>query len=346
MNIMENKRVTAIAALMGVAFAGICYKGYESYAALKQARSEIDAKISQLETYTAEDDSDGEVTSSRSTKNPLDADRSAAAKLAPTAKNSDLIVSATKEMKQLNEELKRDFAKYVKFCRQGEPNASSSTPIGYVPNVAAIDFKNRLVGSVSVSLAKEAEKYGTLLKSEAAKKLGMADYFGGLTGENAPYLNFLLSAVYRVETSIIHSGAPTINFVYCAPLPEELINARKKPDFIPLSFEVSFEARRSEVVEAGKESSYSVLPQVINKLVHDSDFFFTITGVSVTTHGALPSVSAAAAQSATAEESAAAEGEADSGPAEDVATLLVGKSDDTVHVHLNLQVLYFTTDNP
>lgn len=309
MNIMENKRVTAIAALLAVGFLAICYKGYEKYSVAKEAQEQISQANSKIEGFASD-------------------------AIPPTAKNSKLIEQASAEVEKLAADLSKDLSKYVTFCVQGDPKAAESRPRGYEINVKPVAFQNRLK-ELSAEISRQA-------KDKCALNNGSAD-FGMSSLKNqaprevdAPYLNFLLSAVERVEQHIISSGARSIERVYCAPLPDEEINARKKPDFFPMSFEVAFTARRSENIKDGVADTYSTLPQVMNKIVNDDRFFLIITGMAVSTPGNLPPVSNTAAAESGAE---AAEGDSGSN-----ASLLIGKSTDEVNVHLTLQVLYFTTD--
>lgn len=315
MNIMENKRVTAIAALMGIAFIGICFKGYESYAELKASQEDIARKIDLLSSYTSSD-------------------------IPPTTKNKQEVEKAAVEVKGLAGELSKDIEKYITFCKNGQPNAESTKPHGYMINASPVTFQNRL-RDLSADIAAMAQREKCDLNNSSAD-FGMTSLKTQAPKEvDAPYLNFLLSAVDRVERHIISAGAPSIERIYCAPLPEEEISARKKPDFFPLSFEVAFTARRSEIIKAGDAGTYSVLPKVINSIIHDGDFFFIITGMAVGTQGSLPLVSQADA--AAAGEAVAPEAE-EAAPEETNASLIIGKDSERVNVHLNIQVLYFNAD--
>lgn len=315
MNIMENKRVTALAALLAVGFIGLCYKGYESYSQLKDAQAKIAQAKSKIEDYEAE-------------------------KLPPTEKNSQLLKKAATEVEQLAASLNEAISKYAVYCTQGAPAAEGNTS-AYKPGVNPVAFQNRLK-ELSAAISAEAAGKDCRLNNGAAD-FGMTSLKLQAPKEvDAPYLNFLLSAVNRAERHLIAAGAPSIERVYCAPLPEEPINARTKPDYFPLSFEIAFTARRSEVIDPAKPDSFSVLPQVLNKLVNDENFFFTITGIAIATPGNLPVANGGSADAA-AEAAAAEEGEA--APAAGNATLITGKADEYVNVHVNLQVLYFTKDS-
>lgn len=308
MNIMENKRVTAIAALMAIAFVGICYKGYERYSELKDTQAKIAQVNSKIESYTSSE-------------------------IPPTAKNSEMVVQAANEVEQLASALSKDISKYVNFCMKGESGAETNSR-AYKPAVTPVAFQNRLK-ELSAAIAEQAA--GKCQLNNGAGDFGMTSLKNQAPKEvDAPYLNFLLSAINRAEQHIIAAGAPSIDRVYCAPLPEEEIGARRKPEFFPLSFEIAFTAARSEVIDPAKADTLSVLPQVFNKLVQDGDFFFIITGMAVSTPGNLPIFN----NGSSAPEAEGSESNQESRSA----TLVTGSADERVNVHITLQVLYFTTD--
>lgn len=307
---MENKRVAGIAAVMVCVFAWLCYKGYESYSDLGKSLKEISQKIDQVEGYS----SDGGIP--------------------PTKKNREMVEQASKEIDQRVNVLGEAIKKYAVFCTVGQAGSADAKPSPYKPGVNPVTFQNRLK-ELSAAITREAADKCQL--NNASADFGMTSLKNQAPREvDAPYLNFLASAIYRVEQHIISSGAPAIERIYCAALPEEKISARKQPDYFPLNFEVSFTARRSDLIKEGDASTYSVLPQVMNKIIHDGDFFFTITGMAVGTQSSLPMVSARAADGAASDD--------ESGESVSNATLILGKDDEVVNVHFNIQVLYFTTD--
>lgn len=312
MNIMENKRVTAIAVAMAAVFGVLCYKGYESYNKLKDARAEIERKADKVESYATED-------------------------LPPTQKNSRMVVQAAGEVGRLATELSNDMRKYVNFCVKGQ---TGTDPLRYQKDATPVSFQNRLR-----ALSSQISQYagGKTVLQNSSGDFGMSSLKNQAPTElAAPYYNFLLSAVDGALRHIISSGAPTIERVYCAPLPEAEIGARKKAPYFPLSFEVAFTARRSEIISAGAPDTFSVLPQVVNKLSQDPNIFYIITGLAVNTlHN--PPVPGNAAPVVVHTEGDQTPGSSE--VAARRASLIVGSADEQVSVHLNIQVLFFTTEN-
>lgn len=334
MNIMENKRVTAIAAVMGVLFAGLCYKGYESYNTLQSVRAEIERKNSQVQGFASE-------------------------KLQPTQKNNKLLIEASNEVEKCAVELARDVEKYAAFCIRGE----SQGALAYRPNASPVDFQNRL-RALSAKINEDLGDHCVL--NNAVGDFGMTNLKNQAPTEiAAPYYNFLLSAVNGAVHHIIDAGAPSVERVYCAPLPEEELTARRpavyfsidpkvasgaglvfnkedarkdlKLAYFPLSFEIAFTAKRSEVIDPEKPDTFSVIPQVLNKLSQDQKIFYVVTGVAVSTLQNPPTVSGSTAQAAPADDAAASAEQARK------ASLILGGADDRVNVHLSIQAYYFTT---
>lgn len=302
MNIMENKRVTAIAALMAVAFIGICYKGYEEYSALQKAKQNIDQRVSLL-------------------------DNMASSTTPPTAESSRAVEKASKTVTDCAADLSKDFEKYISSCKTIREE-----------KLSAIGFQNR-IKELSAAITKEAGD--TCRINNGADKLGMGRVLSQLPQESeVPYRNFLASAIYKLEKILIKSGAPSIESVYFEGLPETLSSSSK---YLPLNFEISFTARRSENITEGDASTYSVLPQVVNKMIHDGEFFYIITGMAVGTQGNLPLLKSTPDAPA---EPQAAEGETPAAePVQGKAALIIGTPNEEVTVHLNVQVLYFTADS-
>lgn len=306
MNIMENKRVTAITAAMVLVFGFLCYKTYQNYSSLQNNLKEINSKNEQMEAYRSE-------------------------KLAPTDANRKALAEASKEVEQMAADLSRDMKRYAAYCIM-QKTAGSADGQGDVP--LPIVFQNRL-RSLSAQLTHDAE--GRTLLRNGSGDLGMTKLKNQApTVLAAPYYNFLLTAINGALHHIVAAGAPSIERVYCAPLPEDEVTARKKSPYIRLGFEVAFTAKRSEVIDPKSPDTLSVIPQVINKLTQDPNVFYIITGMAVNTlHGAPVTTNPHAAT--------AVEGETES--TEDaptrVASLILGSPDEHVNVHLSIQVLYF-----
>ncbi len=314
MNIMENKRVTAIALLMAIAFGGICHYSYGRYQALKAAEAEIAQEKSKLDGYADEE-------------------------LPPTRENSRLLVQASDSIEGLAADLRRTMEAYAKSCASLGKDAQGQA--------IAPDRFQKEVNDMTAKVAAYAAERKCGLSADAAA-LGLNEYkTASATERDAPYLNFLLHAADRLVRHVVDSGAPAVKRLYCAPLPEEQVGAKRQPDFFPLELEITFTARASAAdIDTTKEETLSVLPRVINALNGDKSFFFTITGFSVKTASNLPMLAPYRASSKQPAGVDPMQGQQKSGAtsASPVAQQLTGAADSSVDVSLTLQVLYFTKD--
>lgn len=300
MNILENKRVLCLTGVFALAFAGLVYFGFDRTGAASAAQEELKNCGQQVEDYDA-------------------------ANLPPTNDTLRALRGSVREVNDALKALRENFDGYRQSC------------VGNGENIQPVDFQNKLRDSVA-ELARNAQEAGCTL-SPAAANLGMGAYENSVpTAEDAPYLYFQMRAARRVADIIVQSGAPLLDKVYCAPLPEA---RRRTASEFPLNLEVAFNAKRSEVAE----NPVSVLPQVLNALSTDKDYFIMITGMWVnSTEESLPAVDPYMApggdpnmgDSITDSSAAAQEPEV-----RQIAVRKTGSPDETVRVHLNLQVLYF-----
>lgn len=328
MNIMENKRVAAISLVMALAFGGICYYGYGRYTELKATQAKISEISNKLEDYATE-------------SNP------------PNQKNLNLVTQSAKEAKELHDKLRDDLLRYASFCRagqgaqasSGEPAAAAApkTAVAYMPETNPNTFQRNFTALMSALGSRAAEK-GCVLDATAAHFGNYSEYEKNTAkAEDVPYLNFLLFAANNAMLSVVDSGAPAIKKVYFRELPDA---TERKNKVVRLSFELAFSAKRSQVIDPAKPESLSVLPQVLNKLTHDSRYFYIPTGLAVYTRENLPAVNpdlfaTAAAGAGNEEDEDPITGAVEHTP---LALLQVGKESETVDVYLTLQVLYFTSD--
>ncbi len=314
MNIMENKRVTAIALLMALAFGGICHYAYGRYRVLQETQAKIAEEHSKLAGYADEE-------------------------LPPTLENSRLLKQASGAMGDLAKELRSDLSAYAKACVTLGKDAKG--------NPIRPDVFQKEVNDMTAKVAAYAAQKKTNLSADAAA-LGLSEYkTASATERDAPYLNFILHTADTLVRHVVDAGSPAIKRLYCAPLPEDKVGARKKPNFFPLEMEISFVARRSaQDIDPAKEETLSVLPRVINSLIADKNCFFIITGISVKTAGNLPMLAPYKAPTAAAEDPMSGgenDGEA-AVAAEPVAKMITGSPNSEVDVSLTLQVLYFGID--
>lgn len=310
MNILENKRVVLLSAVFALAFAGLTYVGYDRSQQFSKTQAELKKIGEKFEDYNQ-------------------------AELPPTAANRKAIVAACKDVDKISADMQAEMDKYAAFC------------YGDGKVLSPVDFQNQVRAAIA-EVQKEANDKGCALAAPAMD-LGMASFKNAAATEaEVPYRSFQLKAVRRVADAIINSGAPALDKIYCAPLPEEATNARKGKGaaYFPLSFQVAFSAKRSAATDGQTEELLSVLPRVMNALTSDKDFFLIVTGVAVNSDASLPARDAyqePAAPVAQGDDLGAEGGkaEAETPEARVIAVRKTGGDDETVRVHLNLQVLYF-----
>ena len=300
MNISENKRVVALSAVFALAFGGIMFYGYSK----SQEAAESKAKIAEINDRFA--GYDGQ-------------------ELAPTKQNLKEIKAAFSQVAEVNKDLQAELNRYAAFCW------------GDGKKISAQDFQNELRDSIN--------KIKSMASAQGARVAGPAENLGLASFKNAapveddvPFRSFQLKAVTRMAEYILNSGAPSLEKIYCAPLPDaaaeaQKANSRKAVPYFPLRFEVAFDASRG------------ALPKILNSVLADKDFFLTITGVSVLGGDNLPVMDAysAPAEIATAGEDLGAEAPAAATEGyRTVAVRKTGSPDEKVRVHMTMQVLYFT----
>lgn len=331
MNIMENKRVAAISLVMALAFGGICYYGYGRYSALKKTQAQIAEKVSTLESYTEE-------------SNP------------PNAKNRELATQAAKEAKELHDKLRDDLLRYASFCLAGQGAQTGAalgaatgpkTPVPYMPEGDPNKFQHNFK-ALKAELLRCAQEHNCKLAENNNAGYGNYNRYEreAAKAEDVPYLNFMLFAVNNLLLNVIESGAPAIKKVYIRELPPA---AERKDKMLRLSFEIAFTAKRSQVIDPANPNSLSVLPQVLNKITHDSRYFYIPTGVAVFTPGSLPEMSSTvfeevrpAADEMVDELDTAENAQETAGI---MAVPRLGTGDEKVDVFLTMQVLYFNSSD-
>jgi len=315
MNILENKRVAALSAVFALAFAGLAYYGYSRSCDFSAAKEKLNEIDTRFQDYEA-------------------------AEFPPTAANRDAMKKAGETVARQVGDLKAILQGYRDAC-----NASGTV-------ISPTEFQRQVNVAIDEMSRKAAEQGCNIASS--ATDLGFSSYRNTAAREaNIPYLHFLLRATRRLADIVIDSDSPSLEKVYCAPLPEDIIESRKKPDYFPLNIEIAFNAKRSEATDGQTPDTMSVLPQVLNKLAADKEFFFRVTGVAVaSTDPNLPPVDtyvAPEAPATTGDDLAEDEEGAKKAAAETGRVIAVRKTGDpaeTVRVHLTIQALYFNPNSP
>ncbi len=293
MNISENKRVLALSVAFLAAFGGIAWHGYSRSADYAAAQAELTEIQDAFDGYGSSE-------------------------FAPTTANLKALREGLEKVSKVQKELQADMDKYAQTC------------YGDGKVVKPGDFQNEVRQAIARVAALASNSWASV--SNAAADLGMAQFKNALAMEkDVIYRSFQLKAVEKVASAILESGAPVLDKVYCAPLPED--DARKEATF-PLGFEVAFNVRRGQ------------LPTILNKIVGDRSYFLTITGISVVNTTPLPAIDAYKAPQAEAPargDDLSNEGAAPSPEAEAVrvATRKTGDPNEMVRVHLVMQVRFF-----
>lgn len=301
MNISENKRVVALTAVFALAFGGIMFYGYGK----SQEDAENKAKIAEInDRFSGYDGQE----------------------LAPTKRNLKEIKEAFSQVADVNKDLQAELNRYAAYCW------------GDGKKISAQDFQNNLRDSIN-KIKNHAASQGASVASPA-ENLGLASFKNAApVADDVPFRSFQLKAVTRMAEYIIDAGAPSLEKVYCAPLPDEAAeslnpNSRKAVPYFPLRFEIAFNASRG------------ALPKILNSIMNDKDFFLTITGIAVRGNDNLPGMDpySAPAEIAAAGEDLGAETPAAAETAAGYRTVAVRKTgapDEKVRVHMTMQVLYF-----
>ncbi len=237
----------------------------------------------------------------------------------PTPNNQKVIGAATKEVEKLNQNLEAQLQAYKKATLNTNP-------------ISAVDFQNQVRKAIA-DLAQKAKEKGITLGSQAAT-LGVAVYQNqSAIKEEVAYRSYFLSAVEHANNILVDVGVPSIDKVFCEELPPVVAKGMKKaPDYFPLSFELSFTVKRG------------MLPQILNAMMSDKKYFYTITGFSalaVTIPSEVSPYKAPAEAMATAGANADEAKPAAADTSRILAVRKLGDPEEKVQVHLNLQVLYF-----
>ncbi len=195
-----------------------------------------------------------------------------------------------------------------------------------------VDFQNAV--NKAITEAKQAADGKKVQIGPGAIDLGFGSFKNtAALAPEVPYRAFMLAAVQNAVDTLIDAPCVTIDKIYCANLPEETQKrGRNAPDYFPLRFEISFTAKRGS------------LPAVLNAILKDNKFYYLITGLGAESNITLPSIEPYVEPRVTEQVVVDPEASADQGPAvapNSVARPMTGLPTETVHVHLNLEVLYF-----
>lgn len=247
-----------------------------------------------------------------------------AAEFSPTQATLKELQKATDEVKAVNKEMQEDLNRYASFC------------FGDGKQISAQDFQNQLRGAID-RIRQLGDSKGRKCVSDAAADLGLAAFKNAApVQEDVPFRSFQLKAVERVAQIALNAGDVVLDKVYCAPLPPDAAeaakpNSRKAKAYFPLSFEVALEVKRGAI------------PAIINSVVADKDFMFSITGIAVKGMETLPHISPYVAPGAPAAQGDDLGGSAEKAatPGRKVAERKTGSPDETARVHFNIQVQYF-----
>ncbi|MDO5472799.1 MAG: Amuc_1100 family pilus-like protein [Akkermansia sp.] len=304
MNILENKRVALLTAVFALAFGGLVYYGCGRMSDGSAAKQQLDEINEKVRNFESDE-------------------------FPPTDSTRKAVKNAAKKVADVCKELKADFETYENKC------------VGDGKLIEGVELQKKTRAAIG-ELENHAAQKGCTIEPDA-RELGMKWFRDNTdTPEEAPYHYFQLKAAQRVAQLVVDAGAPRISRIFCATALPEAKELKKKRQ-LPLAIEVAFDAKRSEVT-TGAEAPVSVLPQVLNSLAADKDFFFQVTGVHVAPANAiLPDKGNYQAPLSDPSQGADLNGDEQAAvSAGEIASQLTGKADELARVYITLQVIYFT----
>lgn len=245
------------------------------------------------------------------------------AKFVPNAGNIKNLKAASAQFTQLGKDLQKQLDAYR--------SASATNSLTTSP----VQFQNDLRQAIAALKERSTNEKVTL--GAQASTLGMGIYQNQTPVKNEVFFRaFMLGVADHTTNLLIDSKVPSIDKVYCTKLPAEAAaDLKKAPSYFPMDVELSFNVKRGN------------LPEILNKLMSDKRYFFTITGVAAQTL-TKPAVLDAYKKMEEPVEMAGElildeEGEIieEEEVGHVIAVRKFGLDDELVHVHLNLQVLFF-----
>ncbi len=245
----------------------------------------------------------------------------------PTTASVKMLGDARDQVKALNSGLRAEFAKYRAYC--------NNLKLAVKP----VEFQKEVRDSIA-EMERAAKANGVNFVG-AARFLGVNQYRNDMvrTVDEVPYRSFLLKAVNEYTKILVDAKVTSVNKFYIAELPEEISEKRRRnvPDFYPLSFEVNFSAKRGD------------LPAVLNQIASDKRFFYTITGIAVQSDMVVPPLLDAYQAPVELIEVASEEPDESAAPASEqsrtIAKRKLGNAEESVRVHMTMNVLYFNPKN-
>ena len=210
MNISENKRVTALAALFSLAFCGVMYVGYQSQTDAMAANARLAEIDEKFVNYSRQD-------------------------FPPTAASVKTLRKSLGTITNLKKSLDSDLAGYRSRC------------VGDGKMSTAVEFQSKLRVAIAQTAKIAAEKKVSL--SNTASDLGTGNLKNvAALQEEVPYREFLLDATNSLMMMLLDAEVASVDKVFIAPLPEECDSGlRRPPAYFPMSMEISFAAKRGDL---------------------------------------------------------------------------------------------------
>lgn len=213
MNINENKRVLAVAAIFAAAFLVLMYLGFSWRS---ECAKENDWLLEQQSAF----------------------DEMRERTYPPGQKS-------LKTLKEADAKTERIVENEMKACLEGYRGR-------FVPADGKLVSPQSFQAEVRLAVLnfeELAKKHSVTVSPNGAAKLGMAAYQNTYPSDAAaPILSFELKAVEKVVRNIVENGGRAINKIHCAEIPEEAIAApgrSLKQNWASLPFEINFTAGRS-----------------------------------------------------------------------------------------------------
>lgn len=309
MNIFENKRAVALTGVFALAFAGVLVWGFAN-------KSEADAAIVEANAKKTEGKS------------------LASSSLAPNAETRDILNKNAKALEENVNIFKSDLKAYTDTCKAITADAISKETLFHPDHLKAARTWLSKITSQSGCTVPDGEGFTFGLDRNYNERNDAA------TVDTTPFLLFQLNAARTLAGYVAESGATSLDRMYCEPVPSSEDGVHTS-----LHIELSFTAQRGEIPLL--EDHTSTTTQVINAILEGEGkivtrqeekqkghYFFIIKGINANSNNSYGPIESYTEPFQTAG--------ADGAAATVVAKRVTGLPDETVHVNLVVEAVYFS----
>lgn len=309
MNILENKRATALTGVFALAFVGLMAMGYMKSTEADAINKEASTNENALRSATG-------------------------SALAPNAETKAVLNKATKSLQARAAIIKADLKPYTATCKAITADAISKETLFHPEHLgAARNWLNKKAGATGCEIP-GAEGFTFGLDRNYNERNDAA------TTETTPFLLYQLNAARTLAGYVADAGAVSLDRMYCEPVPGE-----EDGNYTSLHIELTFTAKRGNIPSDGAHTS--VVSQIENAILDgkgeivlrqeeskDARYLFKIKGINANSNNTYEPIDTYSEPFQTA-------GEANTEPAS-IAKRKVGQEDETVQVNLIVEAIYFS----